>query len=134
MKLSNIKRLLKEDFPKDQQDLIDKLAYVLNPFLDQVSAAFNKQISIENMTREIITITVSNATGGAIQLGTQFKSSFTKVSGINVIKSQNITNTIAYPTSAVGLSWSFDSGVVTINKVTGIQDNNKYTLTLEVIN
>lgn len=133
-KITNIKRLIKEDFPPEQQDLIDKLAYVVNPFFDQVVAAFNKGINTDNLTRQILEVTVNN-TAGRITPGVQFKNTLNtnKILGINIIKAMNITNPAVYPTQAPWISWSINENIITINNITGIQDNNKYTLTLEVI-
>lgn len=145
-KISNVKRLIKEDFPQKDQELIDKLAYTLNPFLDQVTAAFNKGINIDNLSREIITATVVNvtgdgsynvngvATGGDINPSVQIKSKLAgKIIGINVINSVNSTNPNSYPINAIGLSWTAEKNIITINKITGIQDGEKYNITLELI-
>ena len=145
-KISNVKRLIKEDFPKESQDLVDKLAYVLNPFLDQVSAAFNKNINIDNLSREIITTSVVNATGtgsytvnsiatgGDVSPSVQIKTKLaSKVIGINVIRVDNVTNPGTYPINAVGLSWSYESKIITLNKITGLTDGDKYNLVLELI-
>lgn len=144
--ISNVKRLIKEDFPKESQDLVDKLAYILNPFLDQVSAAFNKNINIDNLSREIVTATVVNvtgtgtytvngiATGGDISPTVQIKTKLAnKVFGINVIRADNLTNSSTYPINAIGLSWSYDAKIITLNKITGIKDGDKYSLVLELI-
>lgn len=133
MKLSNLKRLVKEDFPQSDQDLIDRLAYIINPLLDQIEKAFNKNITTtDNLSREITTITI-NAVGGKPAPISQFKTGLSKVIGVNVISAVNTTNTGTYPTTAPFISWSNNANIITINNITGIQDNNKYTLTLEVI-
>lgn len=132
-KISNIKRLIKEDFAQKDQDLIDKLAYVLNPFLDQVTKAFNKGINIDNLSREFVYATVVNTAGilaPSVQIKTKLAS---KMIGINVIKADNTTNPGTYPTNAIGLSWTVEKDIITLNKVTGIQDGQKYNLVLELI-
>lgn len=145
-KISNIKRLIKEDFAQKDQDLIDKLAYVLNPFLDQVTKAFNKGINNDNLSRDFAYATVLNvtgtgsynvngiATGGDLTPSVQIKIKLSsKMIGINVIKADNATNPGTYPINAIGLSWTVEKDIITLNKVTGIQDGQKYNLVLELI-
>lgn len=133
-KLSNFKLLKKDDFDQDQHDFIDKVAYVINPFLEQISNAFNKNITIDNLSREISSIDVENATGGTLKIPVDLKTRLTgRIVGIHVIKSDNLTNTAVYPTNTVGVSWTLNGTIINIKNVTGIQDNNKYRLTLELI-
>lgn len=201
MVLSNLKRITKEDFPSADQDLVDKLAYVLNPFLDQIQQAFNKQITTtDNLSRELTTITVNmsnpivkdggfaigtyytiinagttdwtsiglapglsptvtnskNVTFGQTFLATspgavtgtgtakvanigtpnpqaQIKTALKNIAGINVINAINTTNTGSYPITSPFVSWTLNNNIITLNNITGLQDNTKYTLTLEVI-
>lgn len=132
-KLANLKRILKEDFNKEDQDTIDKLAFVLNPFLEQISNAFNKNINIDNLSREISIINVQNALGvlnTSVQLKTNLNS---KIVGITVIRADNLTDPTLYPTQTPFVSWTLNGKIITVLNVTGIQDDNKYQLTLEVI-
>lgn len=148
-KISNVKRLLKEDFPAENRDLVDKLAYVLNPLLDQIVAAFNKNINVDNLSRELVQVIVVNtigvesykvgsvhsiSTNGDVNPSVQIKTKLTaKVVGINVIRVDNITNPGTYPINAVGLSWSSTGQLITLNKVTGLKDGDRYNLLLELI-
>lgn len=133
-RLTNLKRLLKEDFPEDDQEFVDKLAAALNPFLEQINQAFNKNINFDNLSRELITIDVENGTGGKLKTITQFKFSLTnRILGLNIIKVENLTNSSIYPTAAPWISWSPNGNIITVSQATGIQDNNKYRLTIELI-
>jgi hypothetical protein len=132
-RLSNLKRIIKEDFPDEYQELIDKLAYSLNPFLEQISEAFNKNINNDNLAREFVTITVENSTGN-LKIPVQVKTSLrSRVVGLNVIRVENLTNSSIYPTNNPFVAWTINNNILTVQKVTGIQDNNKYRLTLEII-
>lgn len=144
--ITNLKRLIKEDFPKEEQELIDKLAYSLNPLIDQLSAAFNKNINIDNLSREFVTATVVNVTGlgsymvngintgGDLSPSVQIKSKLSgKIIGINIIRADNLTNPATYPINAPWVSWSSEAKIITIRKVTGLQDGDKYNLVLELI-
>lgn len=132
-KIDNLKRIIKEDFPEEYQELIDKLAFSLNPFLEQLSNAFNKNINNDNLSRETVSITVENSSGN-LKSPVQFKFNLkSRILGLNIIKAENLTNSNTYPTNAPFISWTINENIITVKKVTGIQDNNKYRLTLEII-
>lgn len=133
-KLDNLKRIAKEDFNEDSQELVGQLAGVLNPFLEQVYNAFNKGINTDNLTRQILTIDVENNSLGALKIQTQLKHSLAnRILGFNVIRAENLTNPATYPTSIPFPSWSINGNIITFHQVTGIQADNKYRLTLEII-
>lgn len=132
-KVDSLRRLNREDFPPEFRDLVDKLALNLNPIVEQLQLAFNKNINFENLSRETITISVENASGN-LRIPTQFKTNLkSRILGINIIKAENTTNPSIYPIEAPWISWTIENNIITVKKVTGLQDNNKYNLTLEVI-
>lgn len=131
-KLDSPKRIIKEDFEEDYQEMIDKLAFIQNTFNEQVYQAFNKSINNDNLSREFVTITVENG-GGNLKMPTQFKIGLSKIIGMNTIRAENLTNLAVYPTSIPFLTWTLNGNIITVKNVSGIQDNNKYRLTLEVI-
>lgn len=133
-KITNQKRIVKEDFDAEYHDLIDKLSYAINPVIEQLASAFNKNITIENLSREIITVTVENKAGGDLKIPVQIKTGLAKVQGIKVIRADNLTNITTYPVNAPFISWTLSTNIITVKKITGIQDDNKYNLTLEIIN
>lgn len=133
MKIDNVKRIIKEDFPEDQQDLVDRLAYSLNPFMDQVEKVVNGNLGIDNLTRQFISITLENDSSGDLKYPVQFKTNLTRPMGMPVIRAENITNPAIYPTNQPFISFSTNGNLVTILNVSGIQQDNKYRLTLEVI-
>src|SRR5271170_5125949 len=112
MQLSNIKRLVKEDFPQSEQDTVDRLAYILNPFLDQISSILNKNIAIDNLSREFKTITVTN-TNGILSQPVNIKTALTgKIVGISVISATNNTSSGTAPTAAPWLTWSTNGNII----------------------
>lgn len=102
--------------------------------IDQLSDAFNKNINNDNLSRETIIVTVENSTGGTLKMSVQIKLSLkNRIIGLNVVRAENLTNSAVYPTNAPFLSWGVSTNIMTILNITGIQDNNKYRLTLEII-
>jgi hypothetical protein len=47
-KLNVTKRIVTEDFQKDDQALVSKLAFTLNSFFEQTANALNKNLTIED--------------------------------------------------------------------------------------
>ena len=134
MKLSNFKRINKEDFTEEERPLIERLGGSINNFAQELFNLFNKNITIQdNLLQELKVLEVipniADATIPSIPL--KFRNELKNaIKGINVINVENLTNSNVFPLSAVQVMFSEDNKIVTINKVTGLQVNNKYRLTL----
>lgn len=131
-KIDNFKKIIKEDFDKQYQDLADKLGYSVNPFAEQVVDALTNGLSIDdnfNWAKKQITITVDSS--GKPTQTMQFKSGITGASyGISVEKAVNLTSPTVYPTNTPFINYSETSGLITINNISGLPASNKFTLNL----
>lgn len=134
MKLNVTKRIVTEDFPKEDQALVGKLAFAMNSFFEQVAGAFNKNITIEdNLNMDIKSVVVTVDASGIPTVAAAFQSVLrTKVRGISVLRARNNVTATVYPTGAPFISFEENGKVVTIQHVTGLQAANSYTLTLLV--
>lgn len=137
MKLSQLTRIVEEDFPQESRDIIQKLARALNPFLEQISQAMTKNIDYDNLNRELITFTVTVDSNG-VPIGTnELKHNLkTKPKGFLCISARNVSGNIGYPTGTPFVSFDFtqnDNSVIKVNNVSGLPTNVKFELTLEVI-
>lgn len=131
MKLNDIKRLSTDDFPRDQAALVSKLAFALNPFLEQISTMFNKNIDFDNLNQEVINVTVELDSSGVPKTLTDIKSNLkTKVRGLVCIRAVNLENDGTFPTNAPFVSYTVLGNLTRIQHVTGIPANKRYTLTL----
>jgi len=130
MILGAFRRLYKNDFKPEDQDLVEKISYPLNTGIESIYEAFNKKISLsDNLLCTIRDVEVTVDSTGKPVNTTSFKLDFTgSVSSIFVGNAQNLTNTSTYPTSAPFISWTQTQTGVTINNVTGLQPNNNYRL------
>lgn len=132
MKLQTFKNLVKDNFPQKYYDLIDPLGFSINPFMTQLLSALNNNLSVKdnlNMQYKDITVTV-DASGKPLS-SIVYKSTLNGVTqGVTVIRADNLTNTRTYPTSCPFVSWSDNSGQVTIINISGLQANQKYQLRL----
>jgi len=134
MLLSNFKRIIVEDLPKESQELGSKLAYVLNPTLEQLEQAFSKNIGIDNLNQQIKVIEVTVSSVGRPTNTTQFKSELkSQAKGLVCIRAENLTNGNLYPTATPFISFSENEGLITLNNITGLQASNKYNLTILAI-
>lgn len=125
--------MTKENFPSKYHDLVDTIAYPINNAFQQIINAFNSnQITVtDNLNQQYKTISITvDASGNPVQT-TTYKSTLTgRTQGIIVINAVNTTSSTTYPTSCPFISFIDNSGTVTINNVSGLQANQKYTLTI----
>jgi hypothetical protein len=129
MKLSALKRIITEDFAKDQQDFANRLGLIINPIVDQLSNIFDKRIDFINLNRQIKTFTLKVDSNGAPINTLQIKSELkTKAAGMNVIRVSG--NTV---TSCPFVTFSEDGGLINISNIKGLSANQEFTLTVEII-
>lgn len=127
----DVRRIQKEDFEEKMQETIDKLALSLNNFMDQTKSALDGNLDFNNFNQQIVTVAVTVDANGKPLITTKFKSTLsTKVIGTQCISAVNTTNPTVYPTSSPFISYTQNADLVTILNVSGLQANNKYTLTL----
>lgn len=133
MKVTNLKRLIKEDFDKDNQDLIEKLAFVINPLVEQIVSAFNNNIDFDNLNQQYKSITVTVDTNGIPSVTTEIKYTLSsQLKGIICVSAQNNTDTTAV-TGAPFISYSISGSVIKVLSVSGLPPNKRFTLNLILI-
>ena len=124
------KRIIVEDYPKENRSLVERLSGSINLFMDDVYRVISKNLNTyDNLNRELRTITVTvDSTGKPVQ-NLQFQNVLkTKLSGMIVIRVFN-----ALPTSQPFITFAENSGVVTISNITGLTAGTSYQLVIEVI-
>jgi hypothetical protein len=133
MKITNIKRIVKEDFKAEDRELIEKLSFVLNPILEQLNNAFNKNIDFDNLNRELITFEVTLDAQGIPTSTLEIKSGLKgKCRGLNVMSVTNLTdNTL--PTGAPFITFGLNGNNIQIQHITGLVANKKYRIVMESI-
>ena len=132
-KLDNIRRLRPEDYPEKDRPLINKIAFILNPFMEQMSRILSGNIDQENLASTIAEIEVTVDSNGTPILNNKFRVDLPRVfSGAVCINAVNLTTSTNYPTSAPFLSTTISSGLLVVNNISGLQANEKYRLTIEL--
>lgn len=129
------KKIRAEDFKAEDQELVGKLAFALNDFMDGVYSVFNGGIDFENLNRQVTTVTVNIDKDGKIANAPQIKLTVNggRIKGINVLNAVNVNNTSVFPVSSPFISYSTASNLLTILNITGLQANSQYQLTLELV-
>lgn len=133
-RLDNTRRIVKEDYDNKYDDLIDKLAFVLNSFMEQTVNEVNGNLDQTNLKSDIITITMTVDANGLPIGNNLIKSTVIRPTGTTVINSINVTNGNVYPTSQPYITFSTNSNskIMKVLNISGLQASNKYQLTIKV--
>ncbi len=130
-KVSNKKLLLVEDFPEKYRSLVDRLAFSLNPFMDEVVNAFAGNIDISNLNQEIVQFNVLVDSNGVPQVATAFGVS-SRPRGFSIINVTNNTDN-SLLTGAPFITYSINNVLINVKHITGLLENKRYTVTLLVV-
>lgn len=130
MQFTFFRRIIKEDFKKDEQDLVGRIGFIINPCFTQLSSILSRNLTWEdNFSAVVKTITITvdsagiplNTTSFSVDLKAQCQNLF-------VTQAKNLTNVAHYPVSAPFISWTQSGSQIVINHVSGLQANEQYQL------
>lgn len=130
MKLPTYRRLMSTDFPKEFKSFVESMAITVNHGIEVLYNALNKNISLtDNIACSLRDVTVTvDSDGEPTGTTTMSLDSNNTVIGCQVIKVSNVTNPSAFPTGSVFITFAQNENGLTINHITGLIPNNKYTL------
>lgn len=132
-KLSDIRRIIPEDFSKEAQEVIEGVAGSYNEFADEIYQVVNGQLDFDNLARAKVNIDISFDSTGKPVGNASIVTNLSSISMLHIGKIQNITNALKI-SQVPYLDWSFQgNGVVKINYGVGFTTGVKYRLTLEFI-
>lgn len=127
------KKIKTNDFPKEHKELAEKLGNTLNPMMDQLEIAFNKNINVDdNIPFEFKTVDMIVDVNGIPENNEMVTTTLKTFKGYICINALNLENTGTYPTATPFLSTSFDNlrSVVTIQHISGLPTGVKFRLYL----
>lgn len=132
MKIPSFRRIFKTDYKSEDQELVEKLAFSINVFNDNMTNAMNHQMSLaDNIQCTLKTFNVKVTSGGEPATPVSFSlTSNGKLTGITVLSATNTTNPNVYPTSAPFITYSLNNNIVTIKNVAGLPVDNVFSLTI----
>jgi hypothetical protein len=133
-KLSDIRRVIPEDFSKEDREVAEKIGGSYNDFADEVYQTLNGRLDFENMARAKVSLDITFDSNGNPVGSNSVSSKLSFVSMVHVGKIQNITNSSARLASAPYIDWTYTgNGIIRINYGRGFATGNKYRLTLELV-
>lgn len=132
--LNNPRDINPQDFPEETQQTVEKLAYIINPFMQEVVNLSNKNIGFENLSFNLISISIEvDSSGKPLQVNKMNVGNMTNPKGTIIIDAINLTNAANISNQAPFLYFtSTGTNFVTINKIVGLIPNNKYQLNIIV--
>lgn len=126
MKISTVKKLVLEDFPAANRDLIQKLAQVLNPFLDQQTTALTSNLTIENLKGRQFTIDLKAAqTTASVAWDLNEKPTIVVVAKLT--KSDGVTP----PSGVFSMSWTYNTKNQIALTFQGLDSGTAYKVVIE---
>lgn len=135
MRLQNVRRIVLEDYPEDVRPTVEKLALILNSFMDGVNEMSNHKVDYDNLYREIVKIKVVVDTNGVPTKPLQFSTAIApRAHGGTVLAVSNITSPTALLSGTPFVNfYSTQDYLYRITQITGLIANNTYEITLEVV-
>ena len=133
-KLSDIRRIIPEDFSKESQEVVEGIAGSYNEFADEIYSVVNGQLDFDNLARTKVSLDITFDSTGKPVTSSSISTNLAFVSMIHIGKAQNTTNSAVKFTQTPYIDWSYQgNGIVKINYGVGFQSGSKYRLTLEII-
>jgi tetrahydromethanopterin S-methyltransferase subunit D len=130
----DLKRVTIEDFDKDDQKLVGKLAFIINSFHEQVRSVLAKNVDFDNLAQEVKTLSFTTGSNGQPLNTVSFKSGVAnKIQGISTVRLVITSNNTSFPTQLPVISWSQSASLVTITNIGGLQAETRYDLTILTI-
>ena len=128
------KTLRVEDFAPDQQEMVGKIAFVINNYQDQIFNLVNGNIDFFNLAQSIRTINVTtNGSGevnGPILINPELSR---RIIGVLCVSARNTSNPAIFPASQPFIAFNSEIGRFTIQKITGLPASSTISLTLLLI-
>ena len=132
-KIDNVRRIIKEDFAKEYHQLIDRLAYVVNTFMEQVQQQVNGNLDFTNLNQDIVKVRLTLDNTGLPKNNQKIRTDLINPQGLIVVKARNLTDSTIFPTTAPFISFTSTGTVINVQNITGLQADNEYELTIQII-
>lgn len=132
-KITSSKRLNKDEFPDEYQDLVDTLSFSLNPFFEQIYGAFTNGLTFkDNFYGQAVTLTTKvDAQGKPVnnQIKYTLKTRPQTIMVLNVVNNTDNTGLTGAPYAGFVLN----GDTLTITYITGLVAGKEYTLSLFIL-
>lgn len=133
-KMQTPKKIRIEDFAGEFQDLLKRLGYTLNPFMDEVYSILNNNIDYDNFRRQLVDVNISTTDSGGLQTNPEIRLTLNgKVKGITIINVNNLTNINTYLNVTPLIYWTIQGDILKITHIGSLANSTKYLFTVEII-
>lgn len=121
-KLQSYKRIISSDFNEDDRELVDQLASSLNTVIDDQLYTLNGKVSLsDNLYCTVKDVDlVVDVSGGTQNTRFVVNNPTVPVSGIQIIRATNLSNSNVYPTGQPFMTFTQLEGSILINNITGL--------------
>lgn len=131
--ISNVRRIIVEDYPEESRETVGKLASVVNPFMDEVTDLSRKKINFDNLARSLVTIDITVDANGMPKGVSQINTTLSSFSGKNIVHVQSLSGG-ANVVSSPYLDCTYQgNGIVRIVKFYGLPVGKKVRVSIEFI-
>lgn len=133
MQLSNVRRIIVEDYPEEARETVGKLAAVLNQHMDEVTELSRKKINYDNLARSLVTIDITVDANGTPKGLSQINTGLATYSGKVILSIQSLSggaNVVSAP--YLDCTWQ-GGGIVKVVKFYGLPPNKKVRVSIEFI-
>lgn len=131
--IDNVRRINAGDFKEEDRDTVSMIAETYNYFAEQVTNTLNGRVDVANLNRDLIELEIAVGSNG-VPLQTSRFSANTGAIGTNIIRADNITNSVNYPDAGPLITFTTSgNGIYTIQHITGLPANNNFRLVFEII-
>lgn len=137
-KIEAPKRIRAEDYSADDRNLVTALGNSINDFFENVYQTLSGNIDFDNLAQSIVEVEIKRDSAvlpaSSLKSMPQVKTGLNrKIRGIQCIAAFR-TDSSGSPESQPFITFTINStNIITIQKVTGLQDNSTYTLRLLLI-
>ncbi len=131
-RLDNVRRVVKEDYDAKYHDLIDKLAFVLNSFMEQVVTEMNGCLDFENLDQDVTLFKITVDACGVPTGNDQVRTNVNNPQGLLVIKVEDVNDPDLFATTQPFIKFvtGTSAQVIKIQQITGLTANRPYKLTV----
>lgn len=135
MKIPTFKRLFKQDYPAEQQPMIEKLSYSVNTGFDSIISALTRNLTFnDNFNSEIKTFDIITDSAGTPTNTVSFSTIINgNVAGIIVLRAINKTNTTSYPNATPFITYTQNNNNLTVSNITGLTAKDTYSITILMV-
>lgn len=134
MQLSNVKRIIVEDFKQEDRDSVAKLANILNSFMDEVIELSRNNIDYNNLNRSLVVLDIKVDASGKPQGVSKINTNLKTYKGKNILDVQSLQPGGANVISVPYLDCTPEgNGIVRINRFYGLPVNVRVRVTIEFI-